>query len=298
MTPDRTKQLENIELSKLHPYSLGVVIFDKELNNRFIKVYPIEKIPSEGIEVMEKDKEIVIVNAGTKQKITLTKERVLTAEWLPFGNYNRLTAPDVRKGDYVLIHRFSNTDKFYWTSLYNDITLRKEERIVYAVSAKPNVDPNEQLDNMYYLDINSKNKYIRIHTTDKYNEYCTYDLVMNLKEGYIELVDGKGNSIKLDSSIDKLNIYTNTDYELTTGETIVTNTKNETKNIIENLIINLDRLAIQNSTFELIDLLIRLIETIIAHQHVGNLGIPTWVTAEYRAKFQSIIDELQTMKIG
>ena len=172
-----------------------------------------------------------------------------------------------------------------------------KEKVIYAISDKPYIDPHENIENMYYLRINTFKKYVKIHFTNKYGEYTSYDLKFDNKAGVITFTDGKDNNIKWDSTKDQYTMSMNNDYTLNTGKTIHTNTVNETKNVKENLIIDLNHIAIKNSTTELISLLMEYIQTHIEEQHVGNLGIPTRLTSSYQSKYQDILNRLSTLKV-
>ena len=299
---DNNKELQanirNIDFSKLQRYSIGVVVKDIEEGSNVIEVYPIEKIPDVKPNLQEKEKIKGQVDTGCdKITIEITKEKVIYATWISMHQYNRITPPTVRKGEFVELYRMSNADLFYWDTFNNNPILRKEEDIIYAISDKPYIDPHENIENMYYLRINTFKKYVKIHFTNKYGEYTSYDLKFDNKAGVITFTDGKGNNIKWDSTKDQYTMSMNNDYTLNTGKTIHTNTVNETKNIKENLVIDLNHIAIKNSTTELISLLMEYIQTHIEEQHVGNLGIPTRLTSSYQSKYRDILNRLSTLKV-
>jgi len=290
-------KLEHINISNFHMETIGVVVADKEWNSKEIEVYPIELIPEEGPDIATTDENVIAVETDKgKEKIKLKKTKTIRATWLPLGDYNRITAPDIRRGERVFLWRMSNSDNWYWTPTSVQHNIRRQEIVTFAFSDKEHIVKDEPLEDMYYITINTRDKFLKLHTTDKYGEYCTYDILLNTKDGYLELLDGKGNYIKLDSTKDELTTYLHNKRTLIAEKEIYAETTNENRKIKENLTIELDRLAIKNNTVELVDWLIRLVETIIAHQHVGNLGIPTWVTSEFVGKFKSLISELETMK--
>lgn len=293
-----TTNLKNLDMSKLQRYSLGIVVRDIVKGENVIDVYPIEKIPDVQPDLQKEEDIKANVDTGCgKITIELKKEKIIKATWLSLHQYNRITPPTVRKGEFVEIYRMSNADMFFWDTLNNNPILRKEEHIIYAISDKDQPDPNENIENMYYLEIDTFEKFIKLHTTNKYGEYTTFDMKIDTKNGNIKFSDGKGNNIVWDSTKDQYIMTLHNDYTLNTDKTIHTNTENETKNIKQNLIINLDHIAIQNSTTELITLLMEYIQTHIEEQHVGNLGIPTKLTAEFQAKYKDILNRLSTLKV-
>ena len=219
----RLNQIKNLDFSKLHRYSNGLVIEDN-LNNDFtIKVYPSEKlfnlgddlnnnktstvtIPTKSVDIKPTDK--VAVFKDGKEVISLDKTKYILANWLNKSNPNRITPPNVCKGEVVILYRYSNTDEFFWEAENTDLSLRKEDHVVYTFSDKPNLDDTEDpIEDRYTFTFSPKTNTISLHTTDKYGEYTTYDINLKTKDGYFELVDGKGNLFKLDSTKDHLRVH-------------------------------------------------------------------------------------------
>ena len=63
----------------------------------------------------------------------VTTKPTLTCRWLPMSNSNRVTPPDVRRNEEVLIYRFADTEYYFWTTLSNN-TIRKLEEITVVSS--------------------------------------------------------------------------------------------------------------------------------------------------------------------
>jgi len=228
-TREKELYLHKIDPSNFIFYSVGFVAKDKDWDTDIVEVFPVEKIPEEGPDLQEETDltdSAPIVKKGTlkdevkDELIVLKKSATIRAKWLSLGQYNRLTPPDVRKGEQVLIYRYGNSDLFFWTTTFNDLSLRKEEIVRFVFSDKPQLDPEETLEDTYYFEINTKDKILKFHTTDKWKEYTTYDVMLDTKNGKLILNDGKGNSITLDSTLDMLNIYTNLVCTITTGATV------------------------------------------------------------------------------
>jgi len=215
------RQISTLEFSKLYKYSFGIVIEDNLKNESKIKVYPVEKMHSLGGDLIKEDKwnvkkikEKTISKTGegeptykpSMEDIELTKTKYIFANWITSNN--QITPPNVCKGEYVIIYRYSNRDEFYWTTVLTDLTLRKEEHVVYTFSDKPNLDNSEDpIKDRYSITISPKTKTVSLHTTNKYGEYTAYDITFKTDKGYIELKDGKNNSVKLDSTQDAITIH-------------------------------------------------------------------------------------------
>jgi len=189
-----------LDFSKLHPWSIGIVIHDIKIGEEIIDIYPIEKIPDEDVNLWIKTKfKETIINTNPKDNETTDSDEVIVlkksvsvkAMWLGKSQYNRVTPPTIRKEEYVQIYRYSNADIFFWDTLKNDVRLRKEEVVTHAYSNKPDIDMNETLDNMVYNTIDTKNKIIHYHTPDTNGGLTTYDFTLDYGKGYFELLDGK-----------------------------------------------------------------------------------------------------------
>jgi len=213
-----------IDISKLRRYSLGLVVEDNNDNLTEIKVYPVEKLYTDGKDLLKEDtrestvtkKTIVTGTDATeavfedaKEIIAVDKTNYLLCNWLGSKQSNRLTPPNVGKGERVIIYRFSNSDAFYWETEETDLKLRKKEHVVYSYSAKDTLDEEEdKLDDRYTFTISPKTGIIELHTTDKYGEFTSYDITLDTKGGRISIKDGMGNNITLDSSVGSLTTVT------------------------------------------------------------------------------------------
>ena len=308
------KQLRSLDLSKFHFHSYGIVAEDNIDNNKEIKVFPSEKLYFENGEMLVKrgdlDKDEVYKPTDLKVKekvlktipedielrynlpeeiLPLEKTKYLYVQWCGLNNPNRYTAPNVCKGEKVIIYKYSNADLYFWDTIGFELNLRKEDHVVDVYSDKPSIDEDnvnegidEDLEDTYYIMKSPRDKIMKIHTSDRYGELTSYDITIKTDDGYIEVIDGKGNFFKLDS--DKEDFTTNINHD-----TITT--------IGNNKAITLKKIAIQNDTTELISLLSEYIQTHIEEQHIGNLGIPTNLTDNFISKYKNIKSRLDTLKI-
>jgi len=299
---ENIKQLKNLDFSKLHRYSTGLVIDDNVDNKHTIKVYPNEKlynlgddlsldipnvttIQTKAVDIHPKDKEAVFKDG--KEVIHLNKTKYILANWLNKSEPNRITPPNVCKGEKVVLYRFSNTDEFYWETEETDLRLRKEDHVIHTYSDKPSLDPTEDpINDRYTITFSPKNKELSIHTTDKYGEYTTYDIKIKTDEGYLEFKDGKGNSIKLDSKADSLTTNIN--------KTINESSTNTNLKIGERLNVKLDKFNVTNGTAEVMATLSEWVQFCIDDIHVGNLGLPSKVDSATKANYQKIKDKIDS----
>lgn len=188
--------------SKLHVYGLGIVAANKELQSKLIEVTPIETLPMLDGEITDNIE--TVITKGKDSLGGMYEDSVLTtvsiqAEWLPIGISNRVTAPDVRRGEHVVLYKFGDTDKYYWTTLLYDMKLRKLETAIWAFSNTRNEDLDGTSDTTYFLEISTHKKLIHLHTSKSDGEPFVYDIQLNTKDGVFTFLDDIGNYIQIDS---------------------------------------------------------------------------------------------------
>lgn len=199
--------------------ALGFVAKDKIEDDNYIDVYPAELQPGKNLELseVENKNDIAVDKDGNIDIILNTKSTLIKAKWIPFGGDNQLGAPDVCKGEKVLLFKYSDLDQYYWSIFENDLRLRKNEKKTIILSNRPHITKDgSELDKVYYITIDTINKFIRLHTDDSDGELCVYDIELNTKEGTLTILDGLDNEITLDSEDGSLTINTNS--------TVITNT--------------------------------------------------------------------------
>ena len=190
------------EISKLAVYSIGVVAANKELTSKEIEVTPIEDAPMTNGEVTDEGTKVNAKATDTNDAAYQTEvptSNTVKAQWLPLGNTNRITAPDVRRGEKVVLYRFADQDKFWWVTLEDDIRLRKLETVIFAISGTRDENAEATSENTYFMEWSTHKKLFHIHTSKADGEPFAYDLQINAKDGIIILQDDDGNSFSLDS---------------------------------------------------------------------------------------------------
>jgi hypothetical protein len=235
--------LHKIDPSNFYFYSVGFLAKDKDWDSDIVEVFPIEKLPTENGELAKEETLQTNASIGqengkeintTPETIVLKRGNTIKAKWLSLGQYNRVTPPDIRKGEQVLIFKYGNADLYFWTTMFNDVSLRKEEIVRYVFSDKPQLDPEEDLDSTYYMEVNTRDKILKLHTTDKWGELTTYDIILDTKNGSLQIIDGKTNSITLDSSLDTLTVKTNLTVNIISGAAV--NVTSSTVNVVAGLV--------------------------------------------------------------
>jgi len=190
------------EISKLNVYSIGVVAANKELSSKDIEVTPIEDAPMTNGEVTDAGQKFTAKSTDTNDaayQSEVPTSNTVKATWLPLGSTNRITAPDVRRGEKVILYRFADQDKFWWVTMEDDIRLRKLETVVFAIAGTRVEADEPTADNTYFMEWSTHKKLIHIHTSKADGEPFAYDVQINAKDGMIVIQDDDGNAFSLDS---------------------------------------------------------------------------------------------------
>lgn len=190
------------DLSKLRFFSYATVAANKKLDSDLIEAVPHEQNPLldgeltddlETIKASGKDKD----DTGYETEVETTTS--VKAKWLSFTDTNRLTSPDVRRGEEIVLWQFGDTDQYWWTTLHQDKKLRRLETVIYGFSNNSEENIENSHDSMYWLEISTHRKLVRFHTSKNDGEPFTYDIQLDTKKGNLTIEDDDGNYIFLDS---------------------------------------------------------------------------------------------------
>ena len=190
-------------VSKLRIYSLGIVAANKQLNSNDIEVTPIEDLPMVNGALTDNastySSSATDAKGSTYQTQTQTSSTV-HATWLPLGDSNRQTAPDVRRGEQVMIYQFGDADKYYWNTMKNDLKFRRLETVVYAFSGTANESDPVDNTTCYFVEFSTHKGSITLHTSKANKEPYAYDIILDTKNGNIRMQDDIGNFFLFDST--------------------------------------------------------------------------------------------------
>lgn len=190
------------EQSAFRIYAKAIVAANKPLRTRMIEVTDIENFPMMSGELTDNTKEFTAKGKDAEGNdsidLNLKTTGSMMAEWYPLGNCNRTTAPDVRRGEEVLLFQFADSDNFYWMES-DDKGLRRLETITWRISNER--DDAKPLDhkNTYWLHMSTHEKMIHLQTTKSDGEPFAYQLRLNTKDGNLVFQDDDGNSIMFNS---------------------------------------------------------------------------------------------------
>ena len=191
-----------MRVSKFRIFSIGIVIGrSKKGSKGLIKVYPVEILPEMDGELLEVEETITgegVNGTGETYSASAKVGNYITAQWLSLST-NRVTPPDVLKGEQVLLWVYADEDKYYWTSMGRDDNLRRLENVVYAYSDISDPESNEPLtiDNCYTVMVSTRDKHVSVKTVKEDGEPFEYLLQLNTKNGKLIVKDDVGNHITM-----------------------------------------------------------------------------------------------------
>lgn len=171
----------------------------------------------------------------------LSKQEVLAgssvrAKWLKIGDSNRITPPNIRRGERLMVYRLGDTDKYFWDTIDVDNHLRKLETVIWVFSATQKEEDGIDLDNYYYIVLSTHDKKIRLQTSAANNEPYRYSIQIDTDGSTVDISDDNGNKIHLSSKehvialentdkssviIDKTEIFLNANDKITMNTSVV-----------------------------------------------------------------------------
>lgn len=130
----------------------------------------------------------------------------LRAKWLPMGS-NRVTAPNVCRGERVTIWATGDHGEFRWTIDGDDAHLRNTEIVIFAFAATKDFSSKPDLrESMYVFEVNTETGHAVVHTSAARGEACTMTLSLNGRDGVFQFIDGMQNTIKSDGPASRVTI--------------------------------------------------------------------------------------------
>jgi hypothetical protein len=190
-------------VSKLQVYTIGTAAENLALNSFDLEINPDEHMPMVDGELSTNANQEQATGtdlSGTQYQTNLTSSGSIKATWLPLGQPNRMTAPNVRRGEQVIVYRFGDVDKFYWNTMRNDLAFRRLETVVFAISGTPMEGATADQSATYFLEMSSHKKSITLSTSKANGEPYAYTFTFDTGNGKITLTDDIDNTIFLDSA--------------------------------------------------------------------------------------------------
>lgn len=188
-------------------YYIGYVAEDKAANSAEISVFVPELLPGvTGALGAAQSTERFSVTTATGAELGGRAKVSNSIKAIYRGTSNRKYAPDVVKGEQVLITKFADADQYYWESLGRDAALRKLETLRIEVSDSEDIVKVLTDDNTYYWELDTRNGRVRIKTAKSNGESYAYDFHIDTKQSTATLKDDSGNEFLIDSKIPRVRI--------------------------------------------------------------------------------------------
>ncbi len=191
-------------------YSIGIVAANKPLDTWDIEVTPMEVTSLLSGEVTDNSSDYQgkgVDAQGAAFSSSVKSTSSIQATWYPGDANNRITAPDVRRGEMVEIWRFADTDQYFWKSSKQSKRLRRLETVIFSYSNNSKEDIDNDADSQHYLAVSTHQQSLTLHTSKNDGEYCTYDIQINTKDGNIVIQDDREKYIFMDSKHKRIKMH-------------------------------------------------------------------------------------------
>jgi phage gp45-like len=236
-----------MEESKFHFYSFGTVAANKPRRNSagqicdLVEVFPIEKFTMSAGEITDNVDKIQVKGqnaSGQDYQGELETKASITCKWIPIGEPHRITPPDVRRGEQVIIYRYADTDFYFWTTAFNNVVRKLETMAWWFSGNEDENDTSRSEDNGYFFELSTHEKHLIFSSSKKNGEVVKYYLQFDMSQGNFLLKDDLGQEVLIDSTAGKIVV--------TSENEITHNTKKYTINCKE-YILNCDTAVVNAS---------------------------------------------------
>lgn len=210
-------------------FSYGIVVEDKARNSPYIKVVPIDLMSlvegkaetftakstsgkkanvtrrqDNSNSTLDKHSVSYDVSLPDHKQVSRTEKLVggssLVAQWTAIGQSNRITAPDVIKGETVQIYSVYDTDEYFWITMRTEPDIRRQETVTYMYGNRPSGNTPFDRDSAYWVEVSTHDKYVRVHTSNNDGEQAAWDLTIDTRQGLLSFTDNAGNDLTIDSA--------------------------------------------------------------------------------------------------
>lgn len=168
-----------------------------------VDIVLLSRVPEFSGDVTEEKTESYEINLGGMTKTVEHKiSYTVKAKWVAIGNPHRVTSPDFYGGETVLVFYHKQTNKYYFTSLFSDIDLRRTELMELHWSARnkdeePSGDGTDVRSNSYRFIVDTENKQVSFTTSDANEEITTFKFLLDLLLGQFLIGNGYQDFINM-----------------------------------------------------------------------------------------------------
>lgn len=182
--------------------SRGIAAENLRLDSKLLEVYCPELsgfADGEITSFTKEDKVDGIDDLGRHYSISITTQNTIQCQWKPNGD-NRITPPNIRRGERVEVWQYADADKYYWAVTGEDNHLRRLETVTHAYSNTKDESTEELTkENSYWHQIDTHNKVITLQTSKSDGEPFLHSVQIDAKNGVFHYRDDAGNYIQVES---------------------------------------------------------------------------------------------------
>lgn len=202
---------QNEQLSGLRFFSVGVVVkTPKVLGSAIIEVSPLESMNAQEPGFINRQEEIYDNthpdSKGVVNATIIKSKNYFKAEWIPLTNCNRITPPNVVANEMVMLYKYANVDKYYWTTMSLAIGLRQLEKVRYAFSNQPAPVTGFTSDTSYWYEVDTEAKIVEFRTADNDGEYTRWSIKFENLKGLFKFKDEEGDEIEVDARDQRITV--------------------------------------------------------------------------------------------
>lgn len=182
-------------------YSFGTVAANKPIGDPVCEVIPLETANFINGEITDNGTVLNIDMTNASGKSIGTKGVIsnsIPATWVG-SESNRISPPDVRRGEEVILFTYADTGKYFWTPRNTNRWTRKLETVKFAFSGTTDeADKSVTPDNHYWLEFSSHKKHITLSTSSANGEKLRWFMEMRGSDGKFVIADDQGDEILID----------------------------------------------------------------------------------------------------
>lgn len=300
-----------LDTSQFRMISVSYVAENKLRTSNEVEISLVESLPFVNGELasdLTQETVDAVNSRGDALSFSVFTANTIRAKWLGDGT-NRVTAPDVRRGEKVTVFQFGTTDQYFWQA-FNEPGVpnpRKLETVVTAYSnTKDETDNEPNPDNSWIHEVNTHEKTVTFKTNKADGEPFAYTTQIDAKTGNVVVADDIGNYIQMNSKDQIIELETASgarfelnkadmtltceNYTLNATKSIKTNTPQATHNdkvvkyVGSTFDMNMDSVTYNASTYAINSSTVTVDGGSFTHNgtnvgnthyHIGNQGKPT-----------------------
>lgn len=185
------------------PCGRGKVIEHKRKGSKEIEVIPLDDQPYQDGESIS---DIFTLEAqgkdasGKSYSAKVNTSKSIMAMWLS-TDANRMTAPDVRRGDIVELYTFYDTQQYYWKEAEDNGKRRRMEQVTHRYSATDDESVKELDDsNSIKIDLNGETGTYTISLPKIGKSKVSQTIQFDTQNGNIVIADSNENFIQIEEA--------------------------------------------------------------------------------------------------